>query len=63
MFEISVHDLIVVSKELYNEYLDENSDYKPRKHVFSDELIRRVNENCGFIFDKYNYEKLSETEK
>ena len=46
------------AKDKYQEYLDENKDYKPRVHNFSDKLIRKVNDNCQFILDKYDYEKI-----
>lgn len=46
------------AKESMKEYLEKNKDYKPREYNLSDELISVINENCDFILERFNYEKL-----
>ncbi|MEA2071680.1 MAG: sulfotransferase [Asgard group archaeon] len=46
------------SKSAFKAFLEDQKDYQPASYDFSKELISRVNEACGFIFEKYDYEQL-----
>jgi hypothetical protein len=41
-------------------YVDETAGYKKNPHVLTPDVIHKVNQNWGFIFDVWGYERLGE---
>ncbi|MBD3191643.1 MAG: hypothetical protein GF308_13430 [Candidatus Heimdallarchaeota archaeon] len=42
----------------FQAFIEEQKDYQPASYNFSEELITKVNNHCGFIFEKFGYKKL-----
>ena len=43
------------------EYLEAEKDYSPAKYQFTNEFITKVNSECGFVLDRFDYKKLEPT--
>jgi hypothetical protein len=46
------------NRENFEAFIENQKEYQPASYDFSEEFISRVNEECGFILERFGYEKL-----